>query len=640
LRALREAPGDVLTFLPGLREIRRVQSLLAETPPAGVTVLPLAGDLSPAAQDAALAPAAGGMRKVVLATNIAETSLTIPRVGVVVDSGLMRRARFDPVTGMSRLTTERISRASAEQRQGRAGRTAPGVCYRAWSEGAQPMLAATTAAEILDADLAPLALELASWGTRAADELRWLDAPPAPMLGSARDLLRRLGALDARGSITAHGRAMARLGVHPRLAHMLLAARELDAVALAARLAALLSERDLLRAQGAARDADIEARLALLSGAERPHRSAQAALERSRRNAGQLERAVAGLAPAGRPAHQAKAGEGSVDAGLLLAFAYPDRIGLRRPGAEARYALTNGRGAVFAAPQALGRQELIVAVELDDRDRDARILLAASLTRPQLLEHFAGRIHHSERIEWSSREQAVLARRTLELDELVLEEKPLQTPAAEAARAAMLEGVRELGLEALPWQRPVRDLQARMEFVRQQLAGTPEAAAWPEVSDSALLATLESWLAPWLEGITRRAHLAALPLAEALRALLSFEQQRQLDAWAPGQLTLPSGARVRIDYLDENAPLVSVRLQEVFGMASTPLLGRRRVPVTLRLLSPAQRPVQVTRDLQSFWGGSYAEVRKHMRGRYPKHYWPENPLEAQPVRGARPRPQR
>jgi ATP-dependent helicase HrpB len=629
VRALREEHGDVLVFLPGASEIRRVQSVLEASALAGVAVLPLYGELAPDAQDAALAPAARGMRKVVLATNIAETSLTIPGVRVVVDSGLMRRARFDPVTGMSRLETQRISRASAEQRQGRAGRTEPGVCYRAWSEGAQTRLAAYTPPEIMDADLTPLALELANWGTREARQLSWLDEPPPPLLAAARDLLQRLGALDAAGSISAHGRAMARLGVHPRLAHMLLRARELQALPLAAQLAALLSERDLLRGKSAVHDADIRTRLEILSGGERLQDAGRSSLERIRRVARELERSVS------RGAADESGDGASVDAGLLLAFAYPDRIGRRRPGGEGRYTLANGRGAAFAGPEALARQEFIVAADLDDRERDARILLAAPLERQQLLGHFADRIRREQRVEWSSREQAVLARHTLELDGLVLEEKPLAAPPVDAARAAMLGGVRELGVSALPWERESRDLQARIEFVRRQLAGAAEADAWPAVSDAALLEALESWLAPWLEGVTRRAHLEALRLGDALRAQLSFEQQRQLAEWAPTHLTLPAGARVRVDYLDESAPAVSVRLQEVFGLAITPLLGRNRVPVTFRLLSPAQRPVQVTRDLASFWRGTYAEVRKDLRGRYPKHYWPENPLEAQPARGAR-----
>jgi ATP-dependent helicase HrpB len=615
VRALREEPGDVLVFLPGAAEIRRVQAHLQEAAlPAGTRVLPLYGELTGEQQDAALRPASGA-RKVVLATNIAETSLTIPGVRVVVDSGLMRRPVFDPVTGMSRLETQRISRASAEQRRGRAGRTEAGACYRAWSEGAQASLAAFTAAEITGADLAPLALELASWGTRDAAQLRWLDPPPEAMLASARDLLARLGALDAEGRITAQGREMARIGEHPRLAHMLLRARPLGQLRLAAQLAALLSERDLLRGSGA-RDVDIRTRVEVMRGEGVPAQLERATLQRARQSARALQQQLSGAAPNGH--------EDAGSAGVLLAFAYPDRIARRRAGGEGRYALANGRGAHFGEPQALARQEYIVAVDLDDRDREARILLAAPLERTELFAHFEHELVRAEQVEWNSRDQAVVARRTVSLGSLVLEEKPLTEVPQEAAVAAMLRGVGELGLGCLAWDREARDLQARIGFVRAALGAA--AADWPAVDDAALAGSLEVWLAPWLDGVTRRAHLAKVPVGEALRARLSFEQARDLEAWAPTHLTVPSGSRVRIDYLDENAPAVAVRLQEVFGLAASPLLGRGRVPVTFRLLSPAQRPVQVTRDLAGFWRGSYAEVRKDMRGRYPRHHWPEDPL--------------
>jgi ATP-dependent helicase HrpB len=642
VRAMREEPGDVLVFLPGAPEIRRVQALLEasrlETAATGnvVRVLPLYGELASEQQDAALAPAAPGTRKVVLATNIAETSLTIPGVRIVIDSGLMRRARFDPVTGMSRLETQRISRASAEQRAGRAARTAPGICYRAWSEGAHGSLAAFTPPEISEADLAPLTLELASWGVREAGELRWLDAPPAAMVASARDLLRRLGALDDDGRIGPHGREMVRLGVHPRLAHMLLRARALGRLPLAAQLAALLSEHDLLRADRRSADADIRTRLELLGGEHTVAAADRATLERVRRAARDIARQ---LRPVGRTAIPDSAAEGrasDADAGLLLSFAYPDRIGLRRPGGEGRYTLANGRGAAFAQAQSLARRELIVAVDLDDRERDARILLAAPLERATLLEHFAERIRCRESVEWSPRSHCVVARRTLELDALVLEEKPLGEIPAEGARLAMLEGVRALGVEALPWGRDARDLQARIEFMRAAgVAREMRDPPWPDVSDAALGATLEVWLTPWLDGVTRREQLARIPLVEALGAQLTPAQRRELEQRAPTHLTLPGGSRVRVDYQGEHAPAVSVRLQEVFGLEETPRLGRAGVPVTLRLLSPAQRPVQVTRDLASFWRGAYAQVRRDLRGRYPKHYWPENPLEAQPTRGVR-----
>jgi ATP-dependent helicase HrpB len=631
--ALEEEQGDVLVFLPGAREIHRVRALLegsaagASSGAGRLQLLPLYGELSSEEQDAALTPARAGSRRVVLATNIAETSLTIPGVRVVVDSGLVRRLRFDPATGMSRLETERISRASAAQRQGRAGRVEPGVCYRAWSEGAQRSLAPFSPAEIVEADLTPLALELAGWGVRDAAALKWLDPPPAAMLASARDLLERLGALDSGGRITPHGREMTRLGVHPRLAHMLLRARRTGSLALAADLAALLSERDLLRGTAAARDADIRGRIEALRGESESGGMDRAALHRARRSARDLLRQVGAVAVSD-PSDAASA----ASVGGLLALAFPDRIGRRRPGGDGRFTLANGRGAHFAEPQALSRQELIVAVDLDDRERDARIRLAAPVSRQDIDEHMASRLVRADSVEWNAREQAVLARRVLRLDSLVLEESTLPGVPREDALAAMLEGIRQLGIESLPWSREARDLQARLGFVRR-LGGDFE--RWPDLADAALAGSIGDWLAPWLDGITRRDHLARIPLLDALLARLSWDQRRELDALAPAHLVVPSGSRVRIDYADESAPAVSVRLQEVFGLEATPRIGGGRVPVTFKLLSPAQRPVQVTRDLAGFWRGSYVEVRKDMRGRYPKHYWPENPLEAGPVRGVR-----
>ena len=637
LRALRDQPGDLLVVRPGAREIRRVREVLeADGLHPEVRVVPLYGDLAGAEQDAALAPAAAGTRKIVLATNIAETSLTIPGVRVVVDSGLARRSLFDPVTGMSALVTRRISRASAEQRQGRAAREAPGVCYRAWSEGAHASLAPFTPAEITEADLTPLALELASWGARDVHSLAWLDAPPAALLASAGGLLERLGALDGEGRITAHGRALARLGVHPRLAHLLLCARELGCLPLGASLAALLSERDLLRGAAGAEDCDIRSRIELVRGDRAGRGVERASLERVRRAARDLERQLTSESAAATARRSPRRTGGEATEGLLLAFAYPDRIARRRGTSGGAFTLANGRGAAFASAQALARRELIVAVDLDDRERDARILLAAPLERAQLLEHFAARIRRVESIEWSTREQAVTARRALLLDALTLEEQPLADAPAEALRAAMLAGVRELGPGSLPWDREARDLQARIEFLRAAAQpGAKGEAPWPAVSDAALGNSLDEWLAPWLDGVTRREHLSRVPLAQALRAQLSYAQQRALDERAPEYLLMPSGSRIRIDYQGEDAPAVAVRLQEVFGLATTPRLDRGRVPVTFRLLSPAQRPVQVTRDLASFWRSAYFEVRKDLRGRYPKHHWPEDPLTAAPTRGAR-----
>jgi ATP-dependent helicase HrpB len=625
--ALRDEPGDVLVFLPGAREIRRVQALLqARSIAPDIRFFPLFGDLAGAEQDAALEISPRGTRKVVLATNIAETSLTIEGVRIVVDSGLVRRLVFDPATGMSRLDTERISRASAEQRQGRAGRLEPGVCYRAWSAQAQRSLAPFTPPEILGADLVPLALDLAAWGVRNAGDLKWLDAPPAATLAGARDLLARLGALDHEGRISAHGRQIASLGVHPRLAHMLLRARELDSVPLAALLAALLSERDLLRRAQGSRDTDIRTRIDILLGTQHGESVDQAAVQHARRNAREFARQLGG---------DLRGSTNTERAGLLLAFAYPDRIGRRRAGDEPRYTLANGRGAFFADIDQVSRQEFIVAVDLEDRGRDARVRRAAPLASADLRKYFAQEIVNTETVEWRAREEAVIARRIARLDALVLEEQPLDPVPAEPAREAMLSGVRQLGLAALPWDRDGRDLQARVEFVRT--LGREDTRDWPAVDDAALFASISTWLTPWLNGITRREHLARVPLAQALRELLPWDARQRLDELAPAHLTMPTGTKVRVDYLEEGGPSVSVRLQEVYGLRQTPRIAGGAVRVTFKLLSPAQRPLQITGDLAAFWQGSYVDVRKQMRGRYPRHYWPENPLEAAPLRGVRPK---
>ncbi len=647
-RALREEPGDMLVFLPGAAEIRRVRGWLEGSDlPDSVRVRALHGELAPADQDEALAPSAPGTRKVILSTNIAETSLTVEGVRLVVDSGLERRSVHDPSSGMSRLTTRRISRASAEQRCGRAGRLEPGVCYRLWSAEAHRGLASHGTPEILEADLAALALELAAWGVRDAGELKWLDPPGAAMLASARELLGRLGALDPAGRLTAHGRAMASLPVHPRLAHLLLKGRELGALERAAQLAALLSERDVLLGSGTAADADVRTRLELLGDEGDAQARDRFALERARRTTRSLVRQL-GAHPevsAGPRSgvHTGARTGATAQAGLLLAFAYPDRIGRRRSEESGRFLLANGRGACFAGPQSLAREDFIVAVDLDDREREARIRLAAPLERSELEKHLAERIETVRSVVWSEREQAVVARETTRLDQLVLADKPLPEIPRTEAQAVMLEAVRRMGLGALSFPREARELQARIELVRglelpAPRARGPQIPAWPAVDDGALAATLERWLAPWLEGITRRGELARVDVTAALRALLAREQQLELDVLAPTHLEVPSGSRVRIDYLDENGPAVAVRLQEVFGLTETPRIARGRVPVTFKLLSPAQRPVQITRDLASFWRGAYAEVRKALRGRYPRHDWPENPLEAVPTRRVRSRP--
>ncbi|HZF24762.1 MAG TPA: ATP-dependent helicase HrpB [Steroidobacteraceae bacterium] len=632
LRALAEQSGDVLVFLPGAAEIRRVAALLEEQlHDPSVRVLPLMGELDFAAQDLALRPAPHGTRKIVLATNIAETSLTIEGIGAVVDSGLVRRSRFDPTSGMSRLETLSISRASAEQRCGRAGRLGPGHCYRLWTEGAQASLEAETPAEILEADLAPLALELAAWNVADPRGLRWLDLPPAAPYEQARELLQRLDALDASGHITVAGRDMLALRVHPRLAHMLLRSRDLGLQSQACDLAALLSERDVFaRAQSNA-DADIRSRLEALRGeAHGAARLDRAALERVRRVSGQLQQRLGKSSSRSTTKRPVDAPD---VAGVLLAWAYPDRVARKRDDGQGRYLLSNGRGAHFATAQALARAEFLVIAALDDKDREARIFMAAPLTRSALETSLGEHITRVERIEWNERERAVDMVAERRLGALRIDSQALA--AADPARVAeaLITGIRRLSLDVLPWDRESRAWQTRVCFVR--VLPAQNAVAWPDVSDAALLAGLESWLPPWIGDLSRIDHLARLDLGEVLAAMLDREQQRRLEQLAPTHLQVPSGSRIRIDYAEGENPSLSVRLQEVFGLNATPRIGGGAVPLVLKLLSPAQRPVQVTRDLASFWRSGYPEVRKELKGRYPKHAWPEDPRAAPAVRGVR-----
>jgi ATP-dependent helicase HrpB len=632
-RALAAHEGDVLAFLPGAGEIRRVVEALATVLPGErYSLLPLYGDLTAGEQDAALRPDPRGRRKVVIATNIAETSLTIDGVRIVIDAGLERRQRFDPATGMSRLETVRISRASADQRRGRAGRTAPGVCYRLWSESVHASLLPQAPAEILEADLAPLALELACWGSLDPATLTWLDPPPAAPLAQARDLLQRLEAIDASGRATALGRDMAALGMHPRLGHMVLRARGLGLARLACEIAAVLSERDPVRGGPGSPDPDLRTRLDALHGRALPHGVTvdRGGLRRIERVVQQIERQLA------RSSQSHRGGGSAVTdtdaAGLLLAFAYPDRIGRARAETGGRYALSGGRGAVLPGPAALARSEYIVVAALDAGEREARIQLAAPLDPQQLEEHLADSIEDSTLVEWDPRSETVAARRLRRLGQLVLREEPLHR-LGPVAIPAMLAGVRSIGLRCLPWTRDLEQWRARVAFAR---ANDPLGSErWPDVADAALLDTAEAWLAPWLEGITRRDQLARVDLRAALHAMLDWNAQQRLDRLAPTHLGVPSGSRIAIDY-SSGLPTLAVRLQEVFGLAESPRIAEGRVPVTLELLSPARRPVQVTRDLESFWSRGYHEVRKELKGRYPKHYWPEDPREAVATRRARP----
>ena len=615
LEALHDETGSLLVFLPGQAEIRRVHQQLADALGEQNTVLlcPLHGELDLAAHRAAIDPAPAGQRKVVLATNIAETSLTIDGVRVVIDAGLARVPRFDPGSGMTRLDTQRISRASATQRAGRAGRLEPGVCYRLWSEDQHEQLAAYGSAEILSADLAALALQLGRWGVTPG-QLVWLDQPPAAAYAQAQDLLERLGALQGAGSgeckLTAHGQAMAELPAHPRIAHLLLRGQALGLADMACDVAALLGERDILRGAGA----DLHSRLALLGGEQRAARADQGGVQRAR----QLARQYRGYlrtqaqAPVADPAHPRWLG-------ALLALAYPDRVAQQRRAGGAEYRLANGRAALFAEADSLMKQPWLVIADLGSRQgqREERIYQAADFDPALFDSVLAEQVRTVDQLDWDEREGVLRAERQRKVGELVLSREPL-TGLDEAARSLALVGlVRRKGLELLPWTPELRQWQARVALLRQLDLDAQGQSPWPDVSDAALLAGLEQWLLPYLGKVSRLSHFANLELPSIVHNLLPWPLPQRLDELAPHHLKVPSGSSVRLDY-SEHPPVLAVRLQELFGLADTPRIAGGRQVVKLHLLSPARRPVQVTQDLANFWRSTYAEVKKDLKGRYPK----------------------
>lgn len=600
-RALDETDQSLLVFLPGEAEIRRTEQLLLDSNlPRGVVVRPLHGAMGLAEQDAAIRPSPAGERKVVLATTIAETSLTIDGIGAVIDTGYKRSPRFDPASGMTALETVRVSLASAEQRRGRAGRLGPGVCYRLWPEAETRALKPHDEPEILVADLAPLVLELAAWGVADRMGLPWLDPPPQAAFAQAQDLLRRLEAIDAGGRITPTGKAMARLPLHPRLAHMVIRGQSRRAC----EIAAFLSERD-----GLGRDAgsDIGQRMAMVRGAAR---------ERIRQAARQIQQA-SGVDGEGR----------ALSDGVLVALAFPDRIAQRR-GGDRRYRLSGGGGAILPEHDALMKEDWLAVATTDGAAGDQKIFLAAPLSLKEIEDHFGDQIETRDGVFWDSRAKAVSAAKSRRLGALVLEEKPSQSTDPTELAAAMAEGVREMGLACLPWSEDARSLRARVMFLRRQF---PE-EGWPDISDAALLATLDDWLKPFLAGITRKAHLERLDMHRIIQGMIPHDLLRKMDRLAPVRIEVPSGADVRIDYATEGDPVLRVRLQEMFGLARTPSIAEGRSPLRIELLSPAGRPLAVTQSLETFWSNGYPSVRADMRGRYPKHSWPEDPLGTPPVK--------
>jgi ATP-dependent helicase HrpB len=607
--ALRADPGSVLAFLPGAAEIRRTQNFLEERiHDAAIEIVPLFGALDASVQDRAIAPAPKGHRKVVLATSIAETSLTIEGVRIVVDSGMARVPRYEPDIGLTRLETVRASRAAVDQRRGRAGRTEPGVCYRLWDEPQTASLAPYTQPEILSADLSSLVLDLAQWGVSDASGLAFLDPPPLPAWNEASALLRELGALDADGRITVEGHSLRALALPPRLARMIVDSARFGAAVEAAEIAAVLTERGL---GGDSVDLDVR-------------------LDQFRRDRSQRASSARSLAQ--RWASQSKTSEatGELSTGAMLAFAFPDRVARNRGNGS--FVLANGRGASVEQTSSLARSPYIAVGELTGTAASGRILLAAPITLEEIEQRFAGEIETTEDISFDRSAMALRARRKRALHAITLSEAPMAlSPSADTARV-LADGLIAAGIDKLPWSKNLKQWRDRVMFLRKA-----EGDSWPDLSDEALAREREAWLVPVLYDKTSLKEFSAGDLSDALMALLPWNLRARLEQEAPTHFEAPTGSQLAIDYEAEQGPTIAVRLQELFGLNTHPSIAKGAVPLVLELLSPAQRPVQVTRDLPGFWRGSYAAVRADLRGRYPRHPWPEDPANAAPTRRAKPR---
>lgn len=629
IQALEEEPGSVLVFLPGQGEIRQVHRQLQQRigERREVLLCPLYGDLSLTEQRRAIEPCRSGERKVVIATSIAETSLTIEGVRVVVDSGLSRLPAFDPNTGMTRLTTQRVSKASATQRCGRAGRLQEGVCYRLWSESQQSELAAFTPPEIQQADLAPLALQLLNWGVSDLSELHWLEPPASAPYQQALELLQQLDASEpvegnrsASGvqqwRITAMGEAMSKLPTHPRLAHLMIKAKALGQTRRGCELAALLSERDIAFPGSA----DIQLRLDVLRGDRPAERSQKGILARLKQQQHQFERLLKPIA-----VEVSETVSESRCVGLLLAFAYPDRIARQRSGNRLSYQLSNGRSADFIEQDSLGKEEwLVVASAGGQQGRSSdRIFLAAALNFELLRHYFAEQIVDQVCVEWDERVEKLRAEKQRRLGKLLLEQKILDSISDEERKQALLGLVKKRGLSLFDWPQELMQWRARVELLRAHCTENPN--QWPDVSDAGLLRNVSAWLEPYLTSVvvkkvTKLSHFKGLDVAAMLKGLLPWPLPQTLDEQAPQRWAVPSGSRIAIDYT-QSPPVLAVKLQEMFGCVTTPTVAQGKVALMIHLLSPARRPLQVTQDLAGFWQGSYQEVKKEMKGRYPKHNW-------------------
>ncbi|CAO4142463.1 ATP-dependent RNA helicase HrpB [Methylorubrum aminovorans] len=623
LRALRADPGSVLAFLPGQAEIRRTAERLADRLPEDTDLAPLYGALSQGEQDRAVAPAPPGRRKVVLATSIAETSLTIQGVRIVVDSGLARVPLYEPGNGMTRLVTARASRASVDQRRGRAGRTEPGLCWRLWPEAATAALEPFARPEILSADLAGLTLDCAAWGVTDPTALSFLDPPPAPALAEARAMLTELGALDADGRLTATGHTLRSLPLPPRLARMVARAAESGQARTAADLAAVLVER------GLGGDAvDLSERL-----------------DRFRRDRGgraaDMRRLAEGWArQAAKAASGAESGGAAADPwlaepGALLALAYPDRVARAR-GREGAFLMANGRAGLVDPAIPLARESFIVVADLTGTAASARILSAAAIAPEAIDALFADRIAFARSVSFDREARALRAREGRRLGAVTLDERTLPVPADEESARVLARGIAGLGLDRLPWTPALAQWRARIRFLNAAQRGA-EGGEWPDLSDAALAENVEEWLAPSIVGRASLGAITADDLGQALQNCLPWTLRARLESEAPSHIEVPTGSRIPVDYESGPEPVLAVRVQELFGLDRHPTLGGGRVPLVLHLLSPAHRPIQITRDLPGFWRGSWSAVRSEMRGRYPRHPWPEDPLSEAPTRRAKPR---
>jgi ATP-dependent helicase HrpB len=633
IKAFRNESGDLLVFLPGVGEIKRVMQRLQQSfrhESAMPVISPLYGDLPKREQDRALLPDSEGRRRIVLTTSIAETSLTIEGVNAVVDCGWSRLPLYLPGVGLTRLETLPISQAAADQRAGRAGRLGPGSCYRLWPESYHQRLPAYHGAEILQADLSQLVLELARWGVQDSAQLVWPDPPPNAAYQQARELLQRLGALDTEGRLTETGRKISRLPLHPRLSHMLVHAAEADRQ-LVCDLAALLSERDLLPGRNeAGATVDMELRLRLLAqwrqnrvDANRPRGSEANSLRQVDRLSRDWQRRLNKLAPVRQGADYSVA--------QYLALAYPDRIAQQT--AHGRFRLVSGRAVRLAEEDPLSAEDYLVAAQLDAGQKEGRVRMAVAIHEEEIRRLPDLEMTRVERVAWQSSSERVEMLSKETIGAIVLHERRLTDADGEKVVAAMLTGIEQMGLKVLPWTRSLTQWRERVNWLRQVL---PDEGL-PDLSNQWLLANLNDWLAPWLEGVNRKAQLQQLDMTAILQTLLSWQQMQLVEDEAPSHLRVPSGSRIALKYQAGEAPILAVRLQEMFGLADTPRVGRGRIPVILHLLSPAQRPMQITDDLGGFWQRTYSDVKRELKGRYPKHHWPDDPLSAAPTARAKPR---